>query len=351
MNFALPEWAFACGKPIVSAVFKEQADDFSVDEVLGFEPDGSGDHAMLQIRKRDTNTEYLARKLAGLAGVRQMDVGYCGLKDRRAVTTQWFTVNVAGLPEPDWTALEDEQIQILMVTRHRRKLRRGSHVGNQFRMTLHEFEDDEGWFTDRLNLLCHQGVPNYFGPQRFGSDNLRQASIWLSKNQKVPRHRRSLYLSVGRSLLFNAVLSERVRQQNWNQCLDGDVLMLDGTHSHFGVGNQDIDDSICSRIESGDLHPTGPLWGKGESHVRNQAAEIENAELDEYRDWCHALEQRDVKNQRRALRVNLGDLQWEQTSARSWELTFLLPAGSYATAVLRECVQTNQHGTGSAISI
>ena len=339
MEAVLPEWAFAGGQPEVRACYKEHAEDFYVDEVLGFEPDGDGEHAMLQIRKRDTNTEYIARRLAGLAGVRPVDVGYAGLKDRHAVTTQWFSVYLAGRDEPDWSALDDELIQVIAVSRHRRKLRRGSHRRNSFRIVLRRFEGDDAWFDGRLTQLCRQGVPNYFGPQRFGQQNLRQAHAWLCGHHRVSRHQRSLYLSVGRSLLFNAVLSERVRQQNWNHCVDGDVLMLDGTHSHFAVIDEDIDDSIRSRMEACDLHPTGPLWGRGASGTRNRAAEIENAVLAEYRDWCQALVRKDLKNQRRALRVNVSDLQWQKTSPQDRQLSFSLPAGSYATAVLRECMQ------------
>ena len=132
--------AHAMGVPEAQARVRAHPEDFQVEEVLGFEPDGEGYHALLQIRKRDTNTQWVARRLADLAGVRNVDVGFSGLKDRNAVTTQWFSVNLTGAAEPDWQRLAPDDLVILSVTRQRRKLRRGVHRANRFRLVLRDLD-------------------------------------------------------------------------------------------------------------------------------------------------------------------------------------------------------------------
>ena len=338
MTRTVPEWTHAFGGPAVNAVIRQAAEDFQVDEILGFEPDGTGDHAIVQIRKRNTNTEYVARSLAKLAGVRQPDIGYAGLKDRQAVTTQWFTVNLAGRPEPDWSRLETGEVQVLATSRHRRKLRRGCHAGNRFRIMLRHIQGDRSRLAGQLETIRRHGVPNYFGPQRFGRHNLDDAHDWLAGRRRASRHQRSLYLSVARSLLFNTVLSQRVALDNWSRALAGDVLMLNGSHSRFRVDEQELDETIHDRVNKGDLHPTGPLYGVGDPVTAGEAAELEQRVLEPCRDWCEYLEKFAMKRDRRALRVNVGHLSWDNDMGDDCRLQFDLPAGSYATAVLRECL-------------
>ncbi len=136
------ELPHAYGSAPARGRIKQYADDFSVTEILGFEPQGEGPHVWLQIRKRDTNTRWLAGALARLAGVPGRDVGYAGLKDRAAATTQWFSVPVEGRTEPDWRGIASAQVEVLRVTRHRKKLRRGVQMGNRFQIRVQGLEGD-----------------------------------------------------------------------------------------------------------------------------------------------------------------------------------------------------------------
>jgi len=332
--------AYALGTPLASARARTEPEDFRVDEVLGFEPEGDGPHALLCVRKRGLNTQWVAKELARLAGARPVDVGLCGLKDRNAVTSQWFSVNLAGRPEPDWQALNGPELEILSVDRHRRKLRRGAHRANHFQLYLRELRGDIEELGERLLQVARHGVPNYFGEQRFGRQeaNLGKASAMFAGTLRVrDRHQRGLYLSAARAMLFNRVLSERIRRRRWDQALDGDMMMLDGTHSIFRVDA--VDEAIAARIASGDIHPTGPLWGRGEPLVSAGALELERQSLAGYEAWCEGLASAGLKQERRCLRLSPRDLRWDLSGPQTLELAFVLPAGAYATSVLRELVR------------
>lgn len=338
MSFVLPEWAYAYGRPLARAVLRQTASDFIVDEVLGFEPDGEGDHAMLNIRKRGENTEFVARQLARLASVRPVAIGYAGLKDRQAVTSQWFTVDLSGHQEPDWSTLNSAGCELLTVTRQRRKLKRGALQGNHFIITLRNIVGEHAELNSRLESIQQQGVPNYFGEQRFGRNNIDNALRLFRKELKPRRYQRSLYLSAARSFLFNQLLAERVCQHCWNTAVDGDVMMLDGSHSHFAITA--VDDDIRQRCASADIHPAGPLWGLEDARAIKttaRAAELEQQALQMDDEFKQGLERAGMKIQRRALRLMPSNFIWafEDTSLR---LEFFLPSGSYATALLRELV-------------
>lgn len=318
-------------------MIRSSADDFQVDENLGFEPAGKGEHILLQIRKRHLNTEAVARQLAKLAGVKLMDVGYAGLKDRMAATSQWFSVNLAGKPEPDWTALACDDLQFLMVARHDRKLRRGALQSNRFSLIVRDLQGELADIERRLMRITQQGVPNYFGEQRFGHANLDRAAAMFAGQLRVKdRHQRGLYLSSARSELFNRILSHRVTAGHWNRAVAGDVMMLDGTHSIFPI--MQVDAEIEERVMQGDIHPTGPLWGRGELRTGLDARQIEESVLQECSLWCRGLEQAELDQQRRALRLKVGDLKWNFFSSCEMQVQFSLPPGSYATVLLREVV-------------
>jgi len=350
MSFENIEWAFAAGAPSVSGVMRATPEDFAVDEVLGFEPDGEGEHVLIHIRKRNTNTEWLARQLARFAGVKPMDVSYAGLKDRNAVTTQWFSIGLAGKPEPDWKAIDNDDIQVLHVARHRRKLRRGALKGNRFRLHVIELTGDLTGLEERMQRVVRDGVPNYFGEQRFGfeHDNLRYAdAMFRGEFHERDRHKRGIYLSAARSFLFNEVLSRRVKEGTWNQALPGEALMLNGSHSFFIA--DEIDETIHARLAENDIHPTGPLWGRGALACHGEALALEQGVLSVYGEWCAALEKAGLEQERRALRLPVRDLSWViDTEQRVLTLSFMLDAGSYATTVLRELVKVHEPGEPEA---
>ncbi len=328
--------AYAHGKPEAAGRIRTVPDDFLVDEEPGFELSGEGEHVCLHIRKRNSNTAFIAKQIVRLADVKNMDVSYAGLKDRNAVTTQWFSVYLSNKPEPDWSQLNNDEIEVLSVCRHNRKLRRGTLKGNRFKIIVRDLQGNKETLEQRLRQIKTDGVPNYFGEQRFGRNNLEQASAMFSGQIKVRnRDNRSLYLSAARSAIFNEVLSQRVAAGNWNQALAGDVMMLNGSHSIFHA--ETVDDTIHQRIVEHDIHPTGPMWGRGQLATTSEVLTLEQHAVELFNDWCHGLEQAGMKQERRALRLPVADFSWE-IGLGSLELCFFLPAGCYATSVLRELV-------------
>lgn len=320
---SLPDWARAHGPALFSAVIRSEPAEFDVTEELGFEFSGDGEHDYLFIEKTNANTEWVSRQLAELAKVPQRDVGYAGLKDRHAVTRQWFSV--PRWHSPDWDRLEAAGIRLLEVERHERKLRRGAHQGNRFRIVLRGALPPTDALDERLGIIDEYGVPNYFGEQRFGrgGGNLALADEW-SCGKRLTRHKRGLAISTVRSFLFNEFLDARVREGNWNKLVDGDVANLDGSRSVFPV--HEVDDDLQSRCEHMDLHPAGPLYGDG-SPTGGVAAGREG--------WLDALSRARVKPGNRSLRLRVTDLEWA-VQGNAIVLEFALRRGAFATAVLRE---------------
>lgn len=339
-----PAWAYSLGEPTCHAFIRSVPEDFIVDEELGFDPDGEGNHAFLYIRKRNTNTAWLARQLAELAGVPLSEVGFAGLKDRHAVTTQYFTVNLSGKAEPDWQQLASRDVQFLEITRHRRKLRRGKLRENRFCITLRDLSGDCD-LEPRLETIARDGVPNYFGEQRFGHDgnNLVMARAMFSgEHRERDRHIRGLYLSAARSWLFNKVLSARVMQGNWNSALPGESLITNGTTSAFSV--RLLSREIEQKVSQGELHPSGPLWGQGRPSSLADAQALELSVLQGEEVLCRGLEQAGLQQERRALRLPVKALQWSSKQDGALQLKFTLQPGAYATSVLREIILTQGYG-------
>jgi len=329
------------------AEIRKKPDYFQVEEVLPFEPDGSGGHVWLKIQKRGINTDWLANELAKFAGVKSVAVGYAGLKDRHAITSQWFSINLEGFDEPNWAEFETDDIQIIEQTRHGKKLKRGVLAGNKFKLRMTNVQGEKDDWENNLKQVQKLGVPNYFGEQRFGHQmgNLERVDYWFSTG-KAPRKRtqKSLYLSAARSWLFNLVLAERIKQENWNQALMGDMMLLAGTKaSLFGVDK--LDDVLATRLTTMDIHPTGPMWGRGNLHVKDDSLLLEKQILSDWDTWKIGLEKTGLNQDRRALRVFPSDFSWQFLDNEQLDIVFFLPAGCYATAVLRElavCINVQQ---------
>lgn len=318
-----------------SGTFRQSAQDFIVREQLPFEPDGAGEHLLIQIEKTDQNTDWIAKWLARSAGVERRDVGYCGLKDRHAVAYQWFSVP-ATHGEPDLSEPPDGTV-LLQTVRHGRKLRPGSHSANAFTLVLRDIKNAEQ-IEAQLQAVQAGGCPNGFGLQRFGrgGGNLQSALEWFSGAKKPKRHQRGHYLSAARSAIFNGVLARRVTDGSWCTAIEGDLLNLAGSGSVFPLDT--ADPLIAGRLAEQDIHITGPLWGKGEAvkEVQTQAREGEWLGEQE-RALCVGLEANGLRAERRALRMCPADLQWEWSDEqRQLALSFVLPPGQFATAVLHE---------------
>ena len=337
------DWPRYLGSPSTQGVLRSSPDDFQVDEELGFEPDGEGEHAFLLIEKCSTNTQFLARRLARLAAVPPRDVGFSGLKDRHARTRQWFSVGLAGKAEPDWAQLNDDVTTIKQVTRHRRKLRRGVHRANRFSLTLRRLQGDREALQRKLERIGESGVPNYFGEQRFGRNagNLTATVAWMRGETRAPkRERRSMYLSALRSYVFNSLLAQRVAAGNWQQPVGGEPCRLRGSRSFFVA--EEVDEALLQRARSGDVHPALPLWGKGRWDGDREGID---ASLDGLKEYCEFLEQQGLKLDWRPTRMMPDDFSWQFCDDDAMTVSFELEAGSFATALLRELVDyTDNNG-------
>ena len=329
-------------------LYRCSAEDFQVEEDLGFEPEGQGEHLFLWVEKTGCNTTYVAESLAKQAGVHPRLVSYSGLKDRHAVTRQWFSVHLPGKPNPEPSALKGEGWQTLLLARHPRKLKRGVHRGNCFQLRLQINNADsttKDWLNQRWQKILEQGFPNYFGPQRFGhaGQNLDQAWAWLERQgagRKPSRQKKSLWLSSLRSALFNLWLAEQLQPGSWQQVQLGSHLQLQGSRSQFTATAEEDLDTLQQRVNLGDLHLTGPLLGQGQPPTLAEAAIQEQRFTQTWAMTSSWLRQQGVQQARRPLRVFPQPLAASSPSL-SWQapwldLRFFLPTGSFATSLLRE---------------
>ncbi|MBW3566966.1 MAG: tRNA pseudouridine(13) synthase TruD [Proteobacteria bacterium] len=335
------EYPHAFGAPTLRGDLRTQPADFFVEERLPFSPDGDGPHLMLWIEKTGANTEWVARQFAKRANCRPMDVGYCGMKDRHAVTRQWFSVPAPKDPI-DWQAVEIQGVDVLAVHAHRRKLRRSAHSANRFVLTIRNLDGADD-LDARAAHVRENGVPNYFGPQRFGrnGDNVVRA---------MEGARAGIFLSAARSFLFNRILAERVRRNDWNRLLPGEAVQLDGSGSYFVA--DEIDATLLQRLKDFDIHPSGPLWGKGELASKRDAVELETRIADDLSELRELLEKTGMRQERRALRVMPCGLDVQRTpsgtSNNSVVIAFELPPGVFATSVLRELIDVTDRGESDA---
>lgn len=347
---ALADFGHAFGLPLLEAQFKRTPADFEVSEELGFALTGAGEHLCLHLRKTGITTQDVVRLLARRAGIREFEVGYCGLKDRQGVCEQWFSLYQPVPAALDLSDLPAHGIEVLGQTRNARKLRRGSHRANRFRLRLRDLawrdiaamgSDSpstlQHWLSERLAQIAQRGVPNYFGEQRFGreQDNVAQAQRFFSGELRLPRgHRRGLLLSAARSQLFNAVLSRRIEQNCWDSRLEGDVWNLQGSDTVFTQSYWTAE--LQQRLDRFDIHPTGPLWGAGALRSSGLARALEEAVCAQCPALCAGLATAGLSQERRALRLLVQGLRWEFAGRAEVIIEFALPPGAYATAVLRE---------------
>lgn len=315
-SFSL-DFAYTLGRPQSVAAFRALPEDFVVEEELDFEPSGEGEHIVIQLTKTSQNTHWVAQALAKFAQVKTMDVGYCGRKDRHAVTTQWFSLYHPQQTDLNWGHCQIDGVKIHRIDRHSRKLRVGDHSANGFTITLKNLKKTDQLLSRLEAVKC--GVPNYFGEQRFGWDggNLKEGDAWAGKTVRIKnKKQRGLIISALRSYLFNCVLSKRVEEKNWQTILTGDVGIK-------GVA-------------------TGPLWGRGRPLVEDQTLAIEAPILKHYSTWCEALEYCGLSQERRPLVCVPEDFDYQfvttnlDQNSSQLRLRFRLKPGQFATSVLRE---------------
>jgi tRNA pseudouridine13 synthase len=356
----------AFGATLGRGRLRAEPEDFVVEEDLGFAPSGAGSHVLLKVRKRNANTEWVARELARAAGCRPHDVGYAGLKDRHAITTQWFSVPMPRRPRTaddgprgegersdatiasstapagqnralaDLTAIRSPDFEVLEAHAHAKKLPRGALAGNRFAIRIRDLTVADEPLAERLTAIANSGVPNYFGPQRFGRDAANLENITSNPNAIHPRER-TYVLSAARSLIFNAVLAERVRENTWRHLEPGDVANLDARGSVFPVDASD--ETLQDRMARLDIHPTGPLWGTDEPMSRDRIRALEERVAADFADPCALAIAAGMRQERRSLRLAVRQLDWSREGT-DLVLRFWLTKGSFATTVLRELIDT-----------
>ncbi|MFG0261078.1 MAG: tRNA pseudouridine(13) synthase TruD, partial [Novipirellula sp. JB048] len=319
------------------ALFKSRPEDFQVEEVLGFEPSGEGEHCLVWVEKTDRNSNDIAAALATQLGIRKRLVSHCGLKDKNAVTRQWFSLHLPGQPSPSAADLAIDGVRVLKVTRNLRKLHRGSHDGNRFRIRLRECGFSKAAAAERWQAIGDRGVPNYFGPQRFGREggNVDRSRRLMAGELDVrDRTLRGILISAARSFLFNACVARRVQLGKWETPLEGEVFGFAANKSLVLPDNLHGDES--DRVKNGTLELTAPLWGEGELLSRGEVRALEQSVVQRFPELLSGLAAFNLRQERRVIRLKprSATLDWENES--TLVLGFELPKGTYATTLLRE---------------
>jgi tRNA pseudouridine13 synthase len=326
----------------LSAQFRSAPRDFIVHENLGFKPAGDGEHCLIHIEKIGQNTHWVAEQLALLLKLDKKAVGYCGRKDRHAVTRQWLSIydphrNI-DFSDDVGNNMDIEGVQLLETTRHSHKLRPGDHQSNHFCIRLRDVKQrspieissdtnseknsevesyqllDDSQKPQIISEIIQRftsGIPNYFGSQRFGREgnNLVVAANWFENKRLPPRKQKSIIMSAARSYLFNKVLAARIEQNCWASAIDGDILIND-----------------C---------PTAPLWGRGRLTSQTQALELETKALEGLSVWCHGLEHCGLTQERRSTVLYPANFS-VNVENDDLVIVFDLTSGAFATSILAE---------------
>ncbi|RDF10447.1 tRNA pseudouridine(13) synthase TruD [Haemophilus paraphrohaemolyticus] len=331
---------YLLGTPQQTGRLKAEFADFIVREELGYPLAGEGEFVAVKVRKTNANTLFVGEQLAKFLGISAKNMSYAGLKDRHAVTEQWFCLHLAGKETPDFSTFECEGVEILEVTRHNRKIRTGALEGNHFELLLRDVVETNE-LKQRLNQLQAVGFPNYFTEQRFGRDghNLTQVQRWASGEISVKdRKKRSFYLSAARSEVFNLVISQRIADQQMQTVLLGDYLQLAGSNSFFEVKAEDLMQSQ-QRLDENDVLLTAPLIG--ENSLEQNGNEREKAIVAQHENLISLMKKERMNTARRAMLCKPQDLRW-QFEPEGLRLKFFLNSGSYATGLVRELITLNE---------
>lgn len=332
------------GEPCLGGRIKSCNADFRVDEELGFDPSGEGEHWLLQIEKDGLTTPQLVSRLAADFGLHPRQIAFSGLKDKNALTTQWLSLHLPGKPLPEARRAGDGY-RVLRAERHRAKLRRGTHRANRFQVRVRGIDGLPDTTLRQMAEIGSHGMANYFGAQRFGNrgDNVEQALARLGRT-RLKRQQQSLLISALRSHLFNQLLARRIREDRWRRPLDGDVFMLRGSRSIFSAPP---DDEIRRRFEALDIAATGSLYGAGDSRLGGEALRLERQVFDAHRQICDCLERQRASLQLRPLRVAVEQFDYRLDSrAGLLEVQATLPAGSYLTSLLGHFVSAQEAPQG-----
>lgn len=339
----IEELSYLYGKPTTIGQYKQQLADFIVKEDLGFALTGEGEHVFVNLQKSDCNTVFVAEQLAKYMGISAKLVSYAGLKDRQAITTQWFSLHMPGQQTPDFSAFDLAGCQILQIARHNKKLKIGALKGNYFNIILRDLTSKIA-IESKLTLIKQHGVPNYFGEQRFGHDNnnITQAIKWAKGEISVKdRKKRSFYLSAARSAIFNDIVSKRIEHNLHQKVLDGDILQLAQRSSWFIAQLEELE-LLQQRLLQGEINITAPMMGDSPLGTLSVALEFEQECWKNWSKFGDLFKKEQVKTARRSLLLRPQQFVWQWLNDDSIEISFYLPSGSYATSVIRELIIGNK---------
>ncbi|MRG98368.1 tRNA pseudouridine(13) synthase TruD [Polyangium spumosum] len=338
--------------PLPIATIRTSPEDFVVEEIPAYAPSGKGEHLYVTLRKTGRNTPDVARDLAHYLGADPRGTGWAGMKDRHAITTQTISIQVplGDIEDAEARIMEAslQGVEILEASRHGNKLKPGHLVGNRFTITLRGLApEDAARVGEKLLETGRVGVPNSFGPQRFGRDgkNPTRALAWLRGEARGPRDRREqrLLFSALQSMLFNEVLARRVAAGSWASILPGDLAKKHDSGGIFAVPaeGRELEDAQA-RAEAGAISATGPMFGAKMRWPEGAPRELEREVLATALPDASRLEAFRALGEgtRRPLRLMVADMSVRPIDASGGlTVSFVLPKGGYATTVLATACQ------------
>ncbi|WP_040523685.1 tRNA pseudouridine(13) synthase TruD [Aliiglaciecola lipolytica] len=337
-------WLHQQSPPLSTGTIKSCYADFIVREELGYELTGEGEHIHLWVQKEGLNTAFVAEQIAKFCQLPLRAISYAGRKDKHAQTQQWFGVHAPGKQSFAWQNMQLEGLTILASKRHNKKLRVGALKGNRFELVVRDVTEPQQ-LSARLEFIKQHGVPNYYGAQRFGESrhhqsggNLTLAQCMLNGEVIRNRNKRSMAISALRSWLFNEFIHQRIKRDIYANPMPGEVCILTGSNSFFIA--QKIDPETHTRLAKNDIVLSAPMWGSGELASIDAVREFEQDIAACHTNVCNLLESLGLKQERRSISVKPTGLEW-QIHENTLNIQFSLPAGCFATSVLRELIHAN----------
>ncbi len=324
----------------IGGMIKEECEHFRVDEIPLYEPEGLGQHIYLLIRKTNLNTTDIVKSLCELFKITDKDIGYAGLKDKRAITTQWFSLSLGATADIAEVCKEIssslENVEILKSSKHLNKLKIGHLIANRFTVTISNTTKDSFQNAEKiLELINQNGLPNFYGEQRFGSkgDNADIGREVLTGKKKVKKHwLKKMYISAYQSELFNSWLTNRISDGLFNELIPGDLLQKSEGGRSFPF---DTNKDHLQEFKRGEISYTGPIFGSKVTGPTLKAAEREELIFSKDEVTLEDLKKMKVQGTRRSAKVFPQSIEIEKED-QNIILSFTLPAGSYATILLRE---------------
>lgn len=317
---------------------RSEIDDFVVTEIPSYLPSGAGDHVYAYLEKRGLATMDLVRLLQR-QGVPERDVGFAGQKDKYAVTRQWVSVHEEYASQLE-TLADADGVELLEMSRHRNKLGLGHLRGNFFELRVRDPVLD--WKAKAEAIIAHLqsvGLPNYFGPQRFGHFNTNASdAVRIIRGEKVAGGRRmhKFYQSALQSFIFNTLLKLRMEAGTFDSILSGDMAQKHETGGMFIVDDPAAESTRAQALE---ISAVLPMFGKKVKPSTGMAGEIEAGVLGELElEW---QDFRSAHGARRASRVKLDEVGLTSTDD-GYVVSFTLPKGSFATCLMRELMKTEE---------